>query len=70
MMARLMMAFTAIRNMILHGERQEKHVVTYQVDTNDPDIVTNVFSMFVEDVEPRKGPKCKEHGPNGNGDVN
>lgn len=70
-MARLIMAFTAIRNMILHGERQEKHVVTYQVDTNDPDIVTNVFSMFVEDVEPRKGPKCKnEREPKGSGDAN
>ena len=69
-MARLMMAFTAIRNMILHGERQEKHVVTYQVDTDDPDIVTNVFSSFVEDVEPRKEWTCSERGPNGNGDAN
>ena len=65
-MARLMMAFNAIRNMILHGERQEKHVVMYQVDTDDPDIVTNVYSEFVEDVEPRKewSPKSPQK-PNG-----
>ena len=52
-MARLMVAFHTIRNMILHGRRQENHVVTYQVDTNDPDIITNVSSTFLSDPEPK-----------------
>lgn len=53
MMARLMVAFYTIRNMILHGARQENHVVTYQVDTDDPDILTNVSSVFLSDPEPK-----------------
>ena len=65
-MARFMVAFHTLRNMIMHGERQENHVVTYQVDTDDPEIITSVFSKFVSDPEPKKEWKCK-HEPNGNG---
>ena len=71
-MARLMMAFHTVRNMILHGRRQENHLVTYQVDTADPDIITNVSSTFLSDPEPapKWEPKCKEQEPRGNGDAN
>lgn len=70
-MARLMVAFHTIRNMILHGRRQENHLVTYQVDTDDPDILTNVSSVFLSDPEPtpKWEPKCKEQEPRGNGDA-
>lgn len=65
-MARILHAFHALRNMIMHGERQENHVVTYQVDTDDPEIITHVFSKFVSDPEPKREWKCKRE-PNGNG---
>lgn len=71
-MARLMVAFYVVRNMILHGIRQENHVVTYQVDTDDPDIITNVSSTFESDPDPKPKwkPKCKEREPKGSGDAN
>lgn len=71
-MARLMVAFHTIRNMILHGIRQENHLVTYQVDTDDPDIITGVSSVFLSDPEPKPKwePKWNEREPKGNGDVN
>jgi len=73
MMARFMVAFHVLRNMILHGKRQENHIVTYQVDTDDPDIITNVSSVFLSDPDPKPkwDPKCKnKREPNGNGDAN
>jgi len=72
-MARFMVAFHTLRNMILHGKRQEHHVVTYQVDTDDPDIITKVSSVFLSDldIKPKWDPKCKNrHEPNGSGDAN
>jgi hypothetical protein len=60
--------------MILHGKRQENHIVTYQVDTDDPDIITKVSSVFLSDPDPKPKwdpNKCKSrHEPNGNGDAN
>jgi hypothetical protein len=72
-MARFMVAFHTLRNMILHGKRQENHIVTYQVDTDDPDIITKVSSVFLSDPDPKPkwDPKCKSrHEPSGNGDAN
>ena len=61
-MARLMVAFYTIRNMILHGIRQENHLVTYQVDTDDPGILTNVSSVFLSDPEPKPKWEPKRDG--------
>jgi hypothetical protein len=72
-MARFMVAFHALRNMILHGARQENHIVTYQVDTDDPDIITKVSSVFLSDPDPKPkwDPECKNKPkPSGNGDAN
>jgi hypothetical protein len=73
-MARFMVAFHALRNMILHGARQENHIVTYQVDTDDPDIITKVSSVFLSDPDPKPKwdpTKCKnERELKGNGDAN
>ncbi len=47
--------------------------MTYQVDTDDPDIITNVSSVFLSDPEPKPkwDPECKnKREPNGNGDAN
>jgi len=49
-MARLIFAFNALRNMITHGSRKENHLVTYVINTEDPDIICDVFSAFVSDA--------------------
>ena len=71
-MARLMMAFHTVRNMILHGRRQENHLVTYQIDPDDPDIIVKVLSILESDPDPKPKwkPKCKEREPKGSGDAN
>jgi hypothetical protein len=50
-MARLIFAFHALRNMITHGGRKEDHLVTYVINTEDPDIICDVFSAFVSDAK-------------------
>lgn len=43
--------FQMIRNRILHGPRKELHVVAYQVDTDKPEVISNVSTSFVQEVE-------------------
>jgi hypothetical protein len=50
-MARLIFAFHALRNMIMHGDRKEDHLVTYVINTEDPDIICDVFSAFISDAK-------------------